>query len=66
MNISISVNKSLLDGYESNLDYVISYTGFSKGNVEVRNNNLTFVSNELLKEHAPQLVVRKHQKWKND
>lgn len=49
MNLSISIDKSLLDGYESNLNYVISYSGFANGNIDETGESLSFIDQSLLK-----------------
>lgn len=49
MNLSITIDSSLLLGYGSILNIVKSYSGFAKGNINPTNDNLSFVSQELLK-----------------
>lgn len=49
MNLSITIDSTLLSGYGTDLNVVKSYSGFAKGNINPTNDSLSFISQELLK-----------------
>lgn len=49
MNLSITIDSTLLPGYGTDLNVVKSYSGFAKGNINPTNDSLSFISQELLK-----------------
>lgn len=56
MNISITISGDLLNGYGSDLNFVQSYSGFSKGNKNPTGDSLSFVSQDLLKVSVPEIA----------
>ncbi|BAC44052.1 hypothetical protein [Malacoplasma penetrans HF-2] len=47
----IKIDKSLVDGSNSDLNLVVNYTGFVKGNVDTTNDNLSFVADNMLESY---------------
>ncbi|WP_164979346.1 lipoprotein 17-related variable surface protein [Malacoplasma penetrans] len=45
----LNIPKDLIDGSETDLNLVVNYTGFVKGNVDSTDDNLSFVANNMLK-----------------
>ncbi|RXY96578.1 hypothetical protein D8X55_03400 [Malacoplasma penetrans] len=48
----VKIDQSVVDGSNTDLNLVVNYTGFVKGNVDSTNDNLSFVSDNMLKSYS--------------
>ncbi|BAC44057.1 conserved hypothetical protein [Malacoplasma penetrans HF-2] len=47
----VKIDKSLVDGSNSDINLVVNYTGFVKGNVDSTSDNLSFVADNMLESY---------------